>query len=122
MAEHKQADCRRQIVPLAFCVDFCNGLRQRSTSGLRDFPQPAPEFVFKTDACCVSTNHDRAFNDWRFHGVLLRGHLQFSQELTVIRSDLYGLLALAQGSDGGFQGAVAPQILFSMFSIRPIPI
>src|SRR5215831_1950030 len=81
-----------------------------------------PSFAECGDACCVSTNHDRAFNGWRFHGVFLRGHLQFSQELTVIRSDLYGLLALAQGSDGGFQGAVAPQILFSMFSIRPIPI
>ena len=75
MAKYKQADRRRQIILfilLARRVDFCNRLRQRSTSGLRYFPQPAPEFVFKTDARATASNNNRVLDDWEFHDEAVR--------------------------------------------------
>ena len=63
MAEYKQANRRRQIVLLARRVDLCNRLRQRRTLGLRDFLQPAPELIFKTDVGFVSANRNRPLND-----------------------------------------------------------
>src|SRR5450759_4176744 len=67
VVEHEQADRRRQIAMAAIGVDRGHQIGQRYLAAAGDFLQALPERVFQTDAGLVARDHDRAFDNRRFH-------------------------------------------------------
>jgi hypothetical protein len=65
--EYEHAERRRSIVPLTRLVYSGDQFRQRRLLDMCDFPQVAPEGIFKADAGLLSIDRDGMFDDRGFH-------------------------------------------------------